>query len=71
MSYVLVVIERTSSFTIAPNYPITWMLNDQYLTMNPTKNNILPTYLGNYGLYYVSNNNIPNPWTIFLILITQ
>jgi hypothetical protein len=29
-----------------------------------TRNNILPTYLGNYGLSYVGNDNIPNPWTI-------
>jgi hypothetical protein len=40
------------------------MLNDQYLVMNPTRNNILPTYLGNYGLSYVGNDNIPNPWTM-------
>jgi hypothetical protein len=33
--------------------------------MNPTGNNVLPAYLGNYGPSYVGNNNIPNPWTIF------
>jgi hypothetical protein len=32
--------------------------------MNPTKNNILLAYLGNYGPSYTSNNNIPNPWTM-------
>jgi hypothetical protein len=32
--------------------------------MNPTENDILPTYFGNYGLSYVSTSNIPNPWTL-------
>jgi hypothetical protein len=32
--------------------------------MNPTKNNILPTYLGHYGPSYTSNDKIPNPWTM-------
>jgi len=52
------------SFTIAPNYFITQVLNDQYLTMNPTRNSILPAYLGNYEPSYVGNDNIPNPWTM-------
>jgi len=31
--------------------------------MNPIGNNILPTYLGNYGpSSYANNNNIPNTW---------
>jgi hypothetical protein len=30
--------------------------------MNPTGNNILLAYLGNYGSSYAYNNNIPNPW---------
>jgi hypothetical protein len=30
--------------------------------MNPIENNILPTYLGNYGPFYANNDNIPNPW---------
>jgi hypothetical protein len=32
--------------------------------MNPIGNNILPTYLGNYGSSYTCNNNIPNPWAM-------
>ncbi len=40
------------------------MLNNKYPTMNFIGNNILPTYLGNYGPSYASNNNIPNPWTM-------
>jgi hypothetical protein len=32
--------------------------------MNPTRNNTLLAYLGNYGLSYVGNDNIPNPWTM-------
>ncbi len=35
--------------------------------MNPIGNNILPAYLGNYGLSYASNDNIPNRWTMNLI----
>jgi hypothetical protein len=42
------------------------MLGDQYLTMNPSRNNILLAYLGNYGSSYASNNKIPNPWTMVL-----
>ncbi len=49
-------------FTVAPNYPITQMLNDQYPTMNPIENSILPAYLGNYIPSYAINGNIPNPW---------
>jgi hypothetical protein len=62
--HVLAVLEHTFSFTITPNYPITQMLNDQYLTMNPIGNNILLIYLGNYGLSYAWNDNIPNQWTM-------
>jgi hypothetical protein len=36
------------------------------MTMNPIKNNILLTYLGNYGPSYTSNDNIPNPWAMIL-----
>jgi hypothetical protein len=32
--------------------------------MNPIGKYILPAYLGNYGLSYVGNENIPNPWTM-------
>jgi len=32
--------------------------------MNPTGHNILLAYLGHYEPSYVSNNNIPNPWTM-------
>jgi hypothetical protein len=32
--------------------------------MNPTRNNILPTYIGNYGSSYIGNGNIPNSWTM-------
>jgi hypothetical protein len=66
VTQVLTVLEHTPSFTVAPSYPITQMLNDQYPTMNPTGNNILPTYLGIYGLSYACNDNIPNPWTMIL-----
>jgi hypothetical protein len=62
--HVFAVFEDTLSFTIAPNYPITQMLNNQYLTMNPIGNNILLIYLGNYGLSYAWNDNIPNQWTM-------
>jgi hypothetical protein len=34
--------------------------------MIPTKNNILPANLGNYGPSYTSNDNIPNPWTMMI-----
>jgi hypothetical protein len=64
VSYVLTLLECTSFFKIAPNYPSIQMLNNYYPVMNSTRNNILPTYLGNHGLSYVGNNNIPNPWTI-------
>ncbi len=64
VNYVLTLLECTSFFKVALNYPSIQMLNNQYLVMNSTKNNILPTYLGNHGLSYVGNNNIPNPWTI-------
>jgi hypothetical protein len=64
MSCVQVVLKCTLSFKVAPNYFVIQMLNNQYLVMNPTRNSILPTYLGNYGLSYVGNGNIPNPWTI-------
>jgi hypothetical protein len=39
--------------------------------MNPIGNNILPAYLGNHGLSYASNNNIPNPWTMIFNLYYQ
>jgi hypothetical protein len=61
-----VVLEHTPYFTVAPSYHVTQMLSDQYSTMNPTRKYILPTYLGNYGLSYVGNDNIPNPWTMIL-----
>jgi hypothetical protein len=32
--------------------------------MNPTRNNILLPYHGNYGSSYANNDNIPNPWTM-------
>jgi hypothetical protein len=32
--------------------------------MDPIINNILPAYLGNHGLSYAGNDNIPNPWTM-------
>jgi hypothetical protein len=38
------------------------MLNNQYPTMNPIENSMLLAYLGNYGLFYANNGNIPNPW---------
>jgi len=63
MIQIEVVLELTPSFIIAPSYPIIQMSNNQYLTMNPIENNILPSYLGNYGPPFVGNNNIPNPWT--------
>jgi hypothetical protein len=59
-------LKHTPSFIVAPSYPITQMLNDQYLIMNPTKNNILLIYLGNYGSSYEVICNIPNPWTMIL-----
>jgi hypothetical protein len=34
------------------------------LAINPTGNNILLAYLGNYGPTYEGNGNIPNPWTM-------
>jgi hypothetical protein len=34
------------------------------MVVNPTGNNILLAYIGNYGLTYVGNDNIPNPWTM-------
>lgn len=60
--------EHNTSFTIAPSYLVIQMLNDQYLTMNPTKNNTLLAYFGNYGQSYVGNDNIPNSWTMILNL---
>jgi hypothetical protein len=32
--------------------------------MNPTKNSVLPAYLGDCGPSYASNDNIPNPWVM-------
>jgi len=40
------------------------MLNDQYPIMNITGNSISLAYLGNYGLSYINNDNIPNPWAM-------
>jgi hypothetical protein len=67
MTQVPAILERTTFFIVALNCLVTQMLSDQYPIMNLIGNNILPTYLGNYGpSSYANNNNIPNTWTMIL-----
>jgi hypothetical protein len=64
MTYVPIVPKCTCSFIVALSYLVIQVLSDQYLIVNPIRNNILPTCLRNYGSSYIGTGIIPNPWTM-------
>jgi hypothetical protein len=51
MTQVPVIPECNPYFIVVVSYFVI-SLSNQYLTMNPTGNNVLPSYLGNYGPSY-------------------